>query len=93
MIEETYIRKRILTDAIKDIEWVGECVCDKGKVYYEMPKDESKCDTCPKCKGRGIIERPATIKEVLEMGRRFISFKIPWNFSINGGILRIKEKP
>lgn len=54
-----------LSDSIKDIEWVGECVCDKGNVYFEMPKTKKEYEICPKCNGTGKVTRPATIEEVL----------------------------
>ena len=95
MIEETYIRKRILTDAIKGIEWSGECVCDKGKVYFEMPKDKKEYETCPKCNGTGTAIRPATLQEILEVIVDLVDVTsktmCKHRLKINNGILRVKE--
>ena len=66
-----------------NIVWEGYCVCDKGKVYFEMPKHEKGYEACPKCNGTGTITRPATMEEI----REGIDFAPGLS---NGGILKIE---
>lgn len=73
----------LLSDSIKDIEWVGECDY-RGAMELGIG--------CPKC--NGTITRPATIEEVTYFIKEALYHKTvhPHNIIINGGTLRIKEE-
>jgi hypothetical protein len=88
-MEETYIRKQILTDAIKDIEWVGECICKQGVVTWVTEKG------CACCNNTGVMSRPATIQEVLDVIVDLVDVTsktmCKHRLRINDGTLRMKE--
>ena len=67
-------------EAIKDIEWVGECAICEGKGALPMFSPEfNKSDhrtTCMDCKGEGTITRQATMQEVVEVMVKLLSLKL-----------------
>lgn len=53
-------------EAIKDIEWVGDCRSCHGKKVLNWKYKSVDCHTC---KGKGTITRQATMGEVVEWGK------------------------
>lgn len=80
-------------------EWeCPECV---GGLLSPLSLDRKnktvKKESCPKCKGKGTITRPATQEEVIEYTKKSLEYYAqdnlhPESITINGGILKIEEK-
>ena len=89
-------------EAIKDIEWVGEC--DRCIGEMQFGDERYGKPTCSYCKDTGTITRQATMGEVLEvftklmaielsLGKSMILLNLDWGeaLKVNGGTLRMKE--
>lgn len=78
-------------EAIKDIEWVGECHCEQGVVKIADCQGRNYSETiCDLCNGKGTITRQATVGEV----REYVVYNLTHDQfpeKVNNGTLRIKR--
>jgi hypothetical protein len=61
---------KILSLLTSPIQWEG--CCGSCKLEWAQGKEFDNSGSCHDCNGTGTIKRPATIEEVVEVGKRLV---------------------